>query len=112
MEKIISACGLICSDCLAYRATQQDDDNLRKQTAELWSNIYGANILSKDINCNGCMTDGVKFSHCNECDMRECAIAEDVENCGQCRDYPCQTISDFFENVPDAKLVLDKIKED
>ena len=37
MEKIIAYCGLICSECPAYIATQKDSDEERKKVAEKWS---------------------------------------------------------------------------
>jgi len=44
MKKMISHCGLICSDCNAYKATVNNDDKLKAQTAEEWSRMYGADF--------------------------------------------------------------------
>ena len=46
MEKIVAACGLVCSGCFAHKATLKDDDVLRAKTAEFWSTIYGADITT------------------------------------------------------------------
>jgi Protein of unknown function (DUF3795) len=110
MEKIIGYCGLICTECPAYLAKQNDDDDLRKNTAQEWSKRYGADIKPENINCAGCTTDGVKFAHCNKCEIRVCGISRGVKNCGHCDDYACDKLIEFFGFVPDAKKVLDAEK--
>jgi hypothetical protein len=37
MEKMVAFCGIVCSECPVYLATIHDDDNARKEVAELWS---------------------------------------------------------------------------
>jgi len=110
MDKIVGACGLVCSGCFAYKATIKDDDKLRAKTAEFWSTIYGADIKPEDINCTGCLTDGIKFNHCKVCEMRKCCLDKGYLNCAHCLEYPCKLINDFHNNVPEAKSVLDEIK--
>jgi Protein of unknown function (DUF3795) len=34
MSKMITYCGLVCSDCPTFLATQNDDDVARQETAE------------------------------------------------------------------------------
>ncbi len=111
MEKIIGFCGLICTECPAYLATLNNDDEMRKKTAEKWSEMYHADIKPEGIKCNGCTTPGHKFHHCTECEMRLCGIAKGVKNCGWCAEYPCPKIKEFQKWVPDAKKVLDAEKK-
>ncbi|MCK4824426.1 DUF3795 domain-containing protein, partial [bacterium] len=40
MEKMISFCGIVCTECPAFLATKNDDDNERKKIAEMWSKQY------------------------------------------------------------------------
>ncbi len=107
MERIIGYCGLICTDCPAYLAKRSDDKELRKKTAAEWSRIYGSDIKPGDINCDGCNTEGAKFNHCSQCEIRACGMGKDVKNCGHCNEYACTIISEFFQWVPEAKVVLD-----
>ena len=44
MEKIIACCGIACSECPAYIAFKNDDDDLRKKTAKQWSEEFKANM--------------------------------------------------------------------
>ena len=45
MDKLIACCGLDCRKCDAYIATMNNDDNLRKKTADLIINVLVANAL-------------------------------------------------------------------
>ena len=111
MENIIGYCGLICTECPAYLATLNNDNELRKKTAAKWSEMYKSDIKPENINCAGCTTKGIKFHHCTECEMRLCGIGKGVSNCGWCADYPCLKIKEFLKWVPDAKKVLDAEKK-
>lgn len=108
MTKIIGVCGITCGECPAYAATQADDDEMRKKTAEEWSKMFNADIKAENINCDGCMPDvGKKFHHCTECEIRLCGIGRGLENCSQCAEYACSKLEEFFGMVPGAKETLD-----
>jgi hypothetical protein len=34
---MIAVCGLVCNDCIAFIATQKNDDTLREKVVEAWS---------------------------------------------------------------------------
>lgn len=51
---MIAICGLDCSKCDAYIATQTDNQELRIKTAKLWAELNNAPILPEHINCDGC----------------------------------------------------------
>ncbi len=111
MEKMIGICGIVCTECPAYLATQNDDDAERKRVAEMWSKEYNANLKPEDINCDGCISDGKHFGHCSVCEMRKCGLEKKVKNCAHCDLYACEKLTKFFEWVPDAKTRLDKINQ-
>ncbi len=103
-------CGLICENCDAFIAYKNDDQALREKTAAFWSKEYGAEINPNDINCVGCLTaDGVHISHCAECKIKACAEGKGLDNCGLCKDYPCDKVNHVVNFVPEAKQVLDQI---
>jgi len=111
MDKIIGVCGLTCSECPAYKATQSDDDAERKRVAEMWSKEYGAEIKPEDINCDGCtVLDGRNFGYCSKCEIRACGLGRKVQNCAHCSEYACEKLGKFFEMAPQAKETLDGIK--
>ena len=111
MERVIATCGLICSECEAYKATQQGDDAALTEVAEAWSKQYGAVLTAEDCSCNGCRASaGPWMSHCFECDIRACGIQHGVDTCAGCSSYACNTLSPFHEQVPDAKATLDSLR--
>ncbi len=112
MEEIVGVCGLVCSDCPAYIATVEDDDAKRRATAKQWSEQYGAEIAAADINCFGChASDDRVFTHPLTCSIRLCGRKKGVETCAHCCEYPCKTIEEFFDMVPDARATLDAIRD-
>jgi len=110
MTEMIACCGLRCDQCGAYLATQNDDDEKRAEVAENWSRIYKADIKPEHINCDGCLQEGGRhFNYCSVCEISNCAVEKGVENCGHCGEYACEIIEKFFEMVPDARTLLDRI---
>ncbi|MCD4753483.1 MAG: DUF3795 domain-containing protein, partial [Anaerolineaceae bacterium] len=60
--------------------------------------------------CTGCKGQGVRISYCSECKIRSCAESRGLETCGHCADYlNCDIIAQWFEQVSEAKTVLDEI---
>jgi len=111
MEKMIAYCGLICTECPAYIAHKNDDQQLRIKTADEWSKMYEAKLKPEIINCVGCLeTEGTLFHHCMECKIRACCREKNLANCAYCDDYGCEKITEFLNYVPEAKKVLDEIK--
>jgi hypothetical protein len=112
MEKMIAYCGLVCTDCGAYKATQKNDNKLRKEVAEKWTKEYNHPFKPEDINCDGCLPATVKtIGQLNVCAIRKCGQAKGVENCGLCGDYSCDKTDAFFKMVPAAKKTLDAVKQ-
>jgi len=108
---MIAYCGLDCSKCGAFLATQANDDALRAKTSEEWSKAFGADIDPKDINCTGCTSDGLKFHYCaNICEIRKCAHGRKVGTCAECGDYACAKLDEFFKMAPNAKETLDSLR--
>ena len=98
----VGRCGLDCSSCPAFIATKNNDNDLRRKTAEEWTKRYKANpsIKSENINCRGCLSDGPLFSHCLECEIRKCGLRKGIKNCKDCKKYKCDKLvelqSHFF----------------
>lgn len=111
MEKMIGFCGIVCSECKAYIATQQDDDKKRKKVAHLWSKQYHKDFKPEDINCDGCVSEGKRFvGYCQVCEIRKCGQEKKIINCAYCDDYSCEKLKHFFTMAPDAKTTLDDIR--
>jgi hypothetical protein len=112
MEKQIAYCGLICTDCEAYIATQNDDDEKRKEIAEDWTKRYNHPLKPEDINCVGCIpTTGKHIGQCFVCEIRKCGQEKGVINCAYCDDYACDKLSKYFEMAPIMKTNLEEIRK-
>ena len=111
-KKIIAYCGLICSDCPAYIATQADDREALEKIVAQWREEYNApGMTVESILCDGCLDGPRKCGHCAECEIRACGVAKGVLNCAYCDDYACEKLEGFFDFVPDAKVALDDIRQ-
>jgi hypothetical protein len=110
-SNLIACCGLDCSKCEGYIATQENDDNKRAEVAKKWSAMHGGDIKSEDINCNGCRSDGLKFSYCDTCDIRKCCMEKGVQNCAGCDMYVCERMENFFKMAPDARSALERLRK-
>lgn len=104
MNNLIAYCGLDCGECDAYIATRNNDQALRERTARLWSELNGTTILPEHINCQGCRMDGAKTVFCEQmCQIRPCAMAKGLENCGGCAAMDdCEKLKSITSNRPDA----------
>ncbi len=112
MDKMTAFCGIICTECPAFLATQKDDDDIREKTADMWSKQYSAEIKPEDINCDGCLSEsGEIFSYCRVCEIRKCGMEKGIENCAYCDDYACENLEKFIDNVPEAKALLEEIRK-
>ena len=107
MSEIIAYCGLMCSECPAYKATVADDMAMRKETAETWNKMFGAEVNPEDINCLGCNSD-VLFSHCNVCEIRACAREKALDHCGKCGDFACGKVEGVLKYDEGARERLSK----
>jgi hypothetical protein len=111
MEEMIAYCGIVCTECPAYVATQNDDQEALKLTAERWSKEYQSEMKPEDIICDGCLPGHTRYcSHCAECEIRACGIARGIVNCAHCDDYGCERLAGFFEFATEAKTKLEEIR--
>ncbi|MDH5746362.1 MAG: DUF3795 domain-containing protein [Candidatus Bathyarchaeota archaeon] len=112
MEKMVAFCGIVCTDCKAFIATQENNDVKRREVAEASSKALGREIKSEEINCDGCLTmDGRHIGYCNICEIRKCGMEKDVENCAHCVEYNCEKLAEFFGQAPEAKKTLEEIRQ-
>ncbi len=110
MSVIIAKCGINCSECTAYKATIANSDDLRKQTAEEWSKMFGAAIAPESINCLGCQDRETLFSHCRVCGIRSCAGDRGYTTCAECPDYGCEKVNAIWEHDRKIKANLDALR--
>ena len=104
MKDNIAYCGLDCEQCEAYKATMNNDDELRQKVAKEWSEWNQVDIRPEMINCLGCRADGIKTPFCESlCQIRQCALGKEYRTCGDCGELEsCKKITMITGNNPDA----------
>ena len=119
---MIAFCGVTCSDCPAYRATQAGDHDALEEVLAHWREEFNAPHLTvADITCDGCLaTQGRLCGYCRHCKIRPCAVARGVANCAHCDAYACDELKrllgvcdeqyGFFAFTRQARATLDEIR--
>jgi hypothetical protein len=105
-EQMLSYCGLDCSVCPAYIATQANDIEKLTSLAGEW--FEGSTDYSIVV-CDGCKSDKL-MKWCGECPTRACAAERELENCAYCDDYGCEKLRKVFEMSAEAKINLERIR--
>lgn len=106
MKQLIACCGLDCENCDARRATVENDQGLKEETARKWSEMNQTpEITAATINCMGCRTGGAKFAFCSDyCQIRKCVCSKGFDTCGDCPELDhCQIVGAVFQHAPCAK---------
>ncbi len=75
---MIACCGVTCTDCVAYKATQANDQEALERVLAHWRADFNVpHITVEDTVCDGCLTAGGRLSgYCAHfCQVRPCAQA-------------------------------------
>jgi hypothetical protein len=111
-DRLISACGLECSDCAAYIATQKDDAKAVSAVAAKWSQLFDASVADDAVWCDGCMTGRDRLcANAEECDVRACVRKRGLDTCAACGDYACDKLEQLLAVVgPGARETLESLR--
>jgi len=102
-DRIISACGLVCSECPAYLATRKGDAVAVQRVAAQWSEQFGHSIPPQSVWCDGCMTGGERVcGHAGECEIRACVAGRGLSDCAGCGDFVCGRLERFLTMAADS----------
>lgn len=109
MSEHIAYCGLDCSACDAFKATQSKDVERMKQIADRWNRELNTEFTEKDIECDGCLSQRISGWCQSICDIRPCAEKRNVKTCAHCNEYTCAHLETFLSGEPIARAKLDEI---
>ncbi len=108
MSETIAYCGICCSDCPVYLASQAGNAGMKDKVMDTWSKQYNMQLSIGDINCSGCKAkSGRLFFHCERCKIRDCARGKNINYCSDCISYPCSDLEKLFLHAADAKVNLE-----
>jgi HEAT repeat protein len=100
---MIAYCGLDCSKCEGYLATQANDAQQIAEVAENWSVKFNADVKPEHVICDGCKDDGRKSFYCGKlCKIRKCCIDKKYGSCIECSDFVCSDLEFVLDNSFEA----------
>ncbi len=111
MSKIIAFCGLDCSKCDAFMATQAEDPERMEQIAERWTRELKTQFTIQDVLCDGCRSSRISGWCQRICVIRPCAEKRGVETCASCSDYQCEKLEKFLSDEPAAREYLEETRK-
>jgi hypothetical protein len=118
LDIMTAYCGLACNSCPIHLATLEQDKILQKtmraEIARQCSDIYKMKMTVEEVtDCDGCRAnDGRLFSGCLKCLIRNCTHAKNIESCAFCEDFTCEKLIYHFLLDPEAKVRLEKIRQE
>jgi hypothetical protein len=112
-KMIISVCGLICTECRIYQASQGNKE-LAEEISTWFRNEMNVHIQPDQINCEGCKESAVAHWSPN-CKIMLCARSKKINHCFQCEEYPCEKITEFGRDGISSHMTaienLERMKE-
>ena len=103
-------CGFDCGKCPMYRATVDNDAELKAALIEKYS-TKEKRLTEADIVCYGCKEEK-RYVHpfCEQCGIRVCAISRGCAyNCGECESYPCTEIINRIPAEGESRANMDAV---
>jgi hypothetical protein len=111
MKRMTAYCGLECTQCPSFIATQNDDDEARARTADDYRRTYGFDLKPEEINCDGCLaTGGRLIFYCQSCQIRRCCSAKGLADCAHCEERPCEHLTTLHQFSPAAKASFERLQ--
>ncbi len=111
MAAIMSACGVLCSDCPAYQGKSKGVEH-QERTAAAWLRIYGLNEPPGNISCAGCSGSVSElFQTCRACKARRCCQSKGLRTCAECSVESCPKLEkaqSLWDAVPDLAKTLSR----
>jgi hypothetical protein len=84
MKEIMSACGVLCSGCAAYRGDARGAE-YQKRSATAWRRIYRMKLTPDEMACGGCLApDEEVYRSSRTCETRKCCRSKGFSSCAGC----------------------------
>ncbi|MBU3949058.1 MAG: DUF3795 domain-containing protein, partial [Proteobacteria bacterium] len=110
-NSMIAYCGIDCSKCPSYLATQSGKHQELEKVAKSLEKVYRTEVKPEYVICDGCRSEGRLSYFCrNKCKMRKCCTDKGFHSCIECFDFPCKELEFELNNAPEAKNNLKKLE--
>ena len=111
MPRMMSACGVWCSDCPAYHAKARGIAHQRR-TADAWRRIYQLSETTENLSCGGCLGPDAELFHTSRrCKARRCCRQRGFQTCADCSKLPCADLERAqaqWDGVPELASKLSR----
>ncbi|MBP7461111.1 MAG: DUF3795 domain-containing protein [Candidatus Delongbacteria bacterium] len=101
-KTLAAVCGLFCPACSLYIGTHHAPQRLEAMAAQMGRPV-------EELYCDGCRSERRSFYCRTMCGFKACAAEKGVEFCGECPDYPCQTLMNFQSQMPHRLELWDNL---
>jgi len=109
MNNIMSACGVLCSGCAAYKARERGAA-YQKEAAEAWARIYAFQTPPEKMTCGGCLSGDDEVFHTSvRCEARRCCRSKNLSSCAECPEEACALLAKAQLNWDSVPAMLDKL---
>jgi hypothetical protein len=109
MDEVMSACGVMCSECGAYLAAAKGLE-YQQQVADAWRKIYGLDEATAHISCSGCLGPDEEVFHTSiRCTARRCCRSKGFKSCAECPKETCDYLEgaqSVWDGVPQIASTL------
>jgi hypothetical protein len=109
MDGLMSACGVMCSDCGAYLAASKGPA-YQQEVADAWRRIYGLEEKAANISCAGCLSPDEQVFHTSvRCTARRCCLNKGFKSCAECPEESCALLAraqSVWDGVPQIGATL------
>jgi hypothetical protein len=106
---LIGACGLDCSKCEIYAAT--NNTALASQLANWMKKVNNLFVDPRDVHCKGCRGDKEDLWN-KDCKIRQCCIEEKrLDFCNECREFPCTKLIEWSKKDKTYIEALARLKK-
>ena len=107
---MIAYCGLDCTKCPAYIATQVDDDKMRADCAQFFNQKYKMGVKPENVNCDGCSSESRVLYFCKACNVRKCAREKKLDSCALCSGFICSKLEELMHMDKNIKKTVEALK--
>lgn len=111
MARMVSACGVLCSDCPAYLGDVKGVAH-QQCTVAAWKTIYGLTEPVENIACGGCLgPDDQLFHTSRTCKARRCCRSKGLSTCAECPVQRCPDLEraqSLWDGVPNLAKTLSR----
>ncbi|RKZ33641.1 hypothetical protein DRQ33_03845 [bacterium] len=108
-NQIIAVCGLICSECDIFRASE--NPQIAQDIAKWFKTEQGKDINIENIRCDGCRGNRNQHWSPNCWILKCCVDNRNLDYCYQCEQFPCDNLAEWADGCRSYQDALERLKK-